>query len=64
MFVHNKRLQYTVRDAAPSPGLVNLLQQFGGPQGELAAACRTSLKWSAKMIRVAKTCCSISLPKS
>ncbi|WP_448681137.1 manganese catalase family protein [Pseudomonas nicosulfuronedens] len=41
MFVHNKRLQYTVRVAAPDPGLANLLlEQFGGPQGELAAAMR------------------------
>jgi Mn-containing catalase len=41
MFVHNKRLQYTVRVAAPNPGLANLmLEQFGGAQGELAAACR------------------------
>lgn len=41
MFVHNKRLQYTVRVSAPNPGLANLLlEQFGGPQGELAAACR------------------------
>ena len=41
MFIHNKRLQYTVRVAAPNPGLANLLlEQFGGPQGELSAACR------------------------
>ncbi|MDR5883536.1 manganese catalase family protein [Caballeronia sp. LZ032] len=41
MFIHNKRLQYTVRVATPNPGLANLLlEQFGGPQGELAAACR------------------------
>ncbi|NYT81417.1 manganese catalase family protein [Alcaligenaceae bacterium] len=41
MFAHNKRLQYTVRVAEPNPGLANLLlEQFGGPQGELAAACR------------------------
>jgi len=41
MFMHNKRLQYTVRVAAPNPGLANLLlEQFGGPQGELAAAAR------------------------
>lgn len=41
MFVHNQRLQYTVRVAAPNPGLANLLlEQFGGPQGELAAAMR------------------------
>lgn len=41
MFMHNKRLQYTVRVAQPNPGLANLLlEQFGGPQGELAAAMR------------------------
>jgi Mn-containing catalase len=41
MFVHNKRLQYTVRVGASDPGLANLLlEQFGGPQGELAAAMR------------------------
>jgi Mn-containing catalase len=41
MFTHNKRLQYTVRVGECNPGLANLmLEQFGGPQGELAAACR------------------------
>jgi Mn-containing catalase len=41
MFIHNKRLQYTVRVAQPNPGLANLLlEQFGGPQGELSAAAR------------------------
>ena len=41
MFSHNKRLQYTVRVQESNPGLANLmLEQFGGPQGELAAACR------------------------
>jgi Mn-containing catalase len=41
MFSHNKRLQYTVRVGECNPGLANLmLEQFGGPQGELAAACR------------------------
>jgi Mn-containing catalase len=41
MFAHNKRLQYTVRVGEANPGLANLLlEQFGGPQGELAAACR------------------------
>ncbi|GFM52633.1 manganese catalase family protein [Pseudomonas capsici] len=41
MFLHNKRLQYTVRVAEPNPGLANLLlEQFGGAQGELAAATR------------------------
>jgi Mn-containing catalase len=39
--MHNKRLQYTVRVAECNPGLANLmLEQFGGPQGELAAATR------------------------
>jgi Mn-containing catalase len=41
MFLHNKRLQYTVRVAQPNPGLANLLlEQFGGANGELAAASR------------------------
>lgn len=41
MFRHVKQLQYTVRVEKPDPGLANLLlEQFGGPQGELAAACR------------------------
>ncbi len=41
MFTHNKRLQYTVRVNDPNPALANLLlEQFGGPQGELAAAMR------------------------
>ncbi|WP_296949398.1 manganese catalase family protein [uncultured Massilia sp.] len=41
MFAHTKRLQYTVRVSEPNPGLANLmLEQFGGPQGELAAAMR------------------------
>ncbi|WAH63841.1 manganese catalase family protein [Xanthomonas hortorum] len=41
MFMHNKRLMYTVRVAQPNPDLATLmLEQFGGPQGELAAAMR------------------------
>ncbi len=41
MFMHNKRLQYTVRVAEPDPALASLLlEQFGGPDGELAAAMR------------------------
>jgi Mn-containing catalase len=41
MFMHNKRLQFTVRANQTNPGLANLmLEQFGGPQGELAAAIR------------------------
>src|SRR4051812_9169269 len=41
MFMHNKRLQYTVRVSEPNPALASLLlEQFGGPDGELAAAMR------------------------
>mgnify|MGYP006194346295 CR=1 FL=1 len=41
MFSHNKRLQYTVRVSEPNPALASLLlEQFGGPDGELAAAMR------------------------
>jgi len=41
MFMHNKRLMYTVRVNEPNPVLANLiLEQFGGPDGELAAAMR------------------------
>lgn len=41
MFTHNKRLQYTVRVSEPNPVLASLmLEQFGGPDGELGAAMR------------------------
>ena len=41
MFMHNKSLMYTVRVSEPNPVLATLmLEQFGGPQGELAAAMR------------------------
>lgn len=41
MFMHNKRLQYTVRVGESDPALASLLlEQFGGPDGELAAAMR------------------------
>jgi Mn-containing catalase len=41
MFIHNKRLQYTVRVGETNPVLASLLlEQFGGPDGELAAAMR------------------------
>ena len=49
MFAHNKRLQYTVRVTECNPGLANLmLEQFGGPQGELAAACRYFTQYLAE----------------
>lgn len=41
MFFHHKKLMYTVRVRASNPQLATLmLEQFGGPQGELAAAMR------------------------
>jgi Mn-containing catalase len=41
MFMHNKRLQYTVRVSEPNPKLACMvLEQFGGADGELAAAMR------------------------
>ncbi|WP_295172388.1 manganese catalase family protein [uncultured Brevundimonas sp.] len=41
MFMHNNRLMYTVRVSKPNRGLATLmLEQFGGSQGELAAAMR------------------------
>lgn len=41
MFIHNKTLQYTVRVSEPDPVLATfMLEQFGGPDGELAAAMR------------------------
>ncbi len=41
MFLHNKRMMYTVRVDQPNPEFAKmLLEQFGGPNGELAAAMR------------------------
>jgi Mn-containing catalase len=41
MFMHNKRLQFTVRVSEPNPRLaVMIMEQFGGADGELAAAMR------------------------
>ncbi|MGH9068178.1 MAG: manganese catalase family protein [Acidimicrobiales bacterium] len=41
MFLHNKRLMYTVRVDEPDPHFAKLLmEQFGGANGELAAAMR------------------------
>lgn len=41
MFMHHKKLMYTVRVERSNPALATLmLEQFGGPQGELAAAMR------------------------
>jgi len=41
VFMHHKKLQVTVRVERTDPGLANLmLEQLGGPHGELAAAMR------------------------
>ncbi|MFI6430699.1 manganese catalase family protein [Rhodococcus oryzae] len=41
MFLHNKRMMYDVRVDQPNPAFAKmLLEQFGGPNGELAAAMR------------------------
>jgi Mn-containing catalase len=41
MFLHNKRMMYAVRVDEPNPQFAKmLLEQFGGPNGELAAAMR------------------------
>ena len=41
MFIHNKKLQYTVHVDEPNEGFAKMcLEQFGGPNGELAAAMR------------------------
>jgi Mn-containing catalase len=41
VFLHNKKLMYTVRVDQPNPRFAKmLLEQFGGPNGELAAGLR------------------------
>jgi Mn-containing catalase len=41
MFLHNPKMMYTVRVGEPNPEFAKmLLEQFGGPNGELAAAMR------------------------
>lgn len=41
MFLHNKKLMHTVRVDRPNPAFAKmLLEQFGGPNGELGAAMR------------------------
>ena len=65
MFMHNKRLQYTVRVGETNPALASLLlEQFGGADGELAAAMRYSRRALPRMIPAARTCCSTSPPRS
>ena len=41
MWIYEKRLQYPVKIARPNPALAKVvISQFGGPDGELAAANR------------------------
>jgi Mn-containing catalase len=45
MYHHVKQLMYTVRIGAPDPRFGNmLLEQFGGANGELAAAMQYSVQ--------------------
>ncbi|MEY8014063.1 manganese catalase family protein [Mycobacterium servetii] len=45
MFLHNTKMMYTVRVDDPDPAFAKLLlEQFGGPNGELAAAMRYFLQ--------------------
>src|SRR5947199_8442141 len=45
MYHHVKQLMYTVRIGHPDPGFGNmLLEQFGGANGELAAAMQYSIQ--------------------
>ena len=45
MYHHIKKLMYTVRVGAPDPRFGNmLLEQFGGANGELAAAMQYSVQ--------------------
>ena len=45
MFLHNPKMMYTVRVDQPNPEFAKmLLEQFGGPNGELAAAIRYFLQ--------------------
>ena len=60
MYHHIKKLMYTVKVGSPDPQFGNmLLEQFGGANGELAAAMQYSIqgfKASIVMIQTAKTC--------
>jgi hypothetical protein len=54
MYHHIKRLMYTVNVGSPDPRFGNmLLEQFGGANGELAAAMQYSIQGSIVMIQIA-----------
>ena len=57
MYHHVKKLMFTVRVDAPDPKFGNmLLEQFGGANGELAAAMQYSIRGSTAKTRSEKTC--------
>ncbi len=42
MFIHNKKLQYTVHVGSPNPAFAKMcLEQFGGPNGNSLPPCVT-----------------------
>ena len=52
MYHHVKKLMYTVKVGEPDPRFGNmLLEQFGGANGELAAACNIPFKDSTAKIQ-------------
>ena len=53
MFYHVKELQFNARVSAPDPAFATLLlEQFGGANGELAAALRYSHRRLAPKILI------------
>ena len=65
MYHHIKELMYTVRVGTPDPKFGNmLLEQFGGANGELAAAMQYSVQGSTAKTPTARTCSWTSAPKS
>ena len=57
MYHHVKKLMYTVRVDEPDPKFGNmLLEQFGGANGELAAAMQYSIQGLTARTPLAKTC--------
>jgi Mn-containing catalase len=65
MYHHIKKLMYTVNVGTPDPRFGNmLLEQFGGANGELAAAMQYSIQASIATIQNAKICSWISAQKN
>jgi hypothetical protein len=57
MFMHNKRLMYTVRVAEPNPALATLmLEQFGGRRANSPQPCATSPRPGGRGHQSAVTC--------